>query len=277
MLLDHLGLRIPGVVDDDCTGHRIVVGRIETLHPHRGPIFAVIILGGRISAVRGRVGAEAVAEPLQVAGMGRVGPAAVGDQVALHLAGMEIDDVEPRLGRWLGEIDDSDLVAVPDPVLVHRRLGPLEQLRIDSARRQRKRRLGVRNRRKRGGRSNRRVIDQRRKADAAAGRREHCRARANRAPAQQFPAIQRHLLPSSHQPLYTDEKVNDRQPFVKSCPVHPFDGSFRRMAARFVAGLEPESAAAANRDASRLRRVVRPASEAFHRPRRQAEAPRGRR
>ena len=58
--------------------------------------------------------------------MSRVRTAAVGNEVAFDRAVHQVDHVETRVAGRLREIDDADLVAVPDPMLVERRLGALE-------------------------------------------------------------------------------------------------------------------------------------------------------
>ena len=59
--------------------------------------------------------------------------AAVGDAVAVDLAAGEVDEVEARLARRLARSRRSPIVSrARDLVLVERRLGASEQLRIDA-------------------------------------------------------------------------------------------------------------------------------------------------
>ena len=55
--------------------------------------------------------------------MVRVGASAVADEVAFDSAVLKVDDVESRLARRLGEVDNADAVADRELVLVERRLG----------------------------------------------------------------------------------------------------------------------------------------------------------
>ena len=83
---DHVGLGIPGVVNDDRARLGVVVGPVEAADLHRKAVFAVIIIAGGVGAVRGRVGPEIVREALDEARMVGVRAAAVGDEVAVDLA-----------------------------------------------------------------------------------------------------------------------------------------------------------------------------------------------
>ena len=118
----------------------------------------------------------------------------MGDEVALHRSPVQVDDVEARLARRLGEIDDSDDVARTYlvAVRVERGLGALEQRRIDCGR------TGLRrgNRRERIARRRRRRLDYGRKADRARGRREHRSPRPDSTQTQHFPTIEPHYFPA---------------------------------------------------------------------------------
>ena len=68
---EHVGLGIPGGMDDDRPRLGIAVAVVEPAHPHRAAVVARIIIAGHIGAVRARFGADLVGEALQEAGMGR--------------------------------------------------------------------------------------------------------------------------------------------------------------------------------------------------------------
>src|SRR5439155_14265829 len=79
-------------------------------------------------------GAEVVAEALDKARMIGVRAAAVRDAVAIDAAALKIDEVEARLARGLGEIDDADRIAGVDAMRIECRPGAREQLRVDTDR-----------------------------------------------------------------------------------------------------------------------------------------------
>ena len=128
--VDHLRLGIPGVVDDDRPGLGIVVGPVEAADLHREAVFAVIGLGRRVGAVRGRFRAGLVREMLEEAGVAGIRAAAMGDAEALDMAARQVDDMEARLARALREIDHADEIAMANPAArIERRLGLGEQCR----------------------------------------------------------------------------------------------------------------------------------------------------
>ena len=84
---------------------------------------------------------EGIGEALDEAAMVRIGAAAMRDTEAVDLAVAEVDDVEARIARGHREVDDADIVASRDAMLVERRLRLGEELRVDSARSARSERL----------------------------------------------------------------------------------------------------------------------------------------
>src|SRR6185503_2230267 len=117
---------------DDRARLGVAVRPVETANPQRQAVLAVIISVRDIGPVRGRIAAEIVAEPLDIARMRGVRPAAMADEMALDGAVLQVDEVEARLARRPREVGDPDRVARPDLVLVERGLGAGEQLRIDT-------------------------------------------------------------------------------------------------------------------------------------------------
>jgi phosphoribosylglycinamide formyltransferase 2 len=181
---------VPGIVDDDRAGFGIVVRPVEAANAKRKAVLALVIVAGRVSAARGRIAAEVVAEPLEKARMLRIGAAAVAHEMALDRAVLKIDHVEARLARGAREIGDSDGVARPHLVLVERGLRTSEQLRIDSDRRGGSLRLRGRGG-ERVGRAGRGLRDQEARKRLRRGcRREDETSGAGGTKAQHFPPIQ---------------------------------------------------------------------------------------
>src|SRR5689334_23163212 len=64
MRLDHLRLGIPGVMDHDRARLGIAVRPVESANAEREAVLALVIVAGHVGAVRARIAAEIVAEPL---------------------------------------------------------------------------------------------------------------------------------------------------------------------------------------------------------------------
>src|SRR5689334_8936831 len=96
---DHVVLGVPGVVDDDRARLGIVIGPVEASDLHRKTVLAVIIIGGRVGAVRARVGPEIVRAALDAAAVIGARAATMADAVGLDIAAHDDDDIEARLTR----------------------------------------------------------------------------------------------------------------------------------------------------------------------------------
>src|SRR3954469_23214503 len=129
----HIGLGIPGRMDDDRPRLGIAVAVVEPAHAHRPAVMAGIKIAGRIGTVRARFGTGLVGKMLEEAGMGGIGAAPMGDEMAGHAPAIGIEQEEARIGRSLAEIDDSDDVDISEraAVAVERGAGARDHLRID--------------------------------------------------------------------------------------------------------------------------------------------------